>query len=268
MSSCELTDIIIYPIKSLRGISLSACYAGIKGLQYDRRWMLVNKSGQFFSQRTLPELATFNVSMKEEGFSVALKNDRILIPFHLKSNDTIRVRIWESELLAPKAPAQYSEWFSDHLKHACSLVFMNGRVNRTLPEKYQENNEMVSFADAFPYLLIGESSLDDLNQRLAFRLPMNRFRPNLVFSGGPAYHEDTLDVFEIGSARFKRVKSCSRCIIVNTDQLTGERGKEPLRTLAGYRGKEQKAYFGQNLICLKEGVIKRGDTLIDTLQMS
>jgi len=264
----RLTEIIIYPVKSMRGISLTSSYAGMKGLQYDRRWMLVDRSGHFLTQRIMPTMAIFDVGMNENGFTIGMRNDQLQIPFEIRPEEKIRIDIWESELLVSLAPKHYSEWFSDHLNVDCSLVFMNPAVNRTIPEKYQINKESVSFADAFPYLLTGESSLIDLNGRLLQKLSMDRFRPNLVISGAPAYFEDSLNMFYMGSARFKAVKPCARCMIINTDQITGDRGKEPLRTLAEYRGEGNNVFFGQNLICIKEGLVNVGDALTDSAQLS
>jgi uncharacterized protein YcbX len=119
----------------------------------------------------------------------------------------------------------------------------------------------VSFADAFPFLMISEESLADLNARMPVPLPMNRFRPNLVIAGGSPFVEDFLEHFTIGEIGFRRVKPCDRCVIPTTDQETGERGKEPLRTLATYRKQGSKVFFGQNLVHSGIGRLKVGDIL-------
>jgi hypothetical protein len=106
----------------------------------------------------------------------------------------------------------------------------------------------VSFADAYPFLLLSEESLAELNRRLAAPLPMNRFRPNLVIRGSPAFGEDALGAFTIGEIGFRAVKPCDRCAITTTDQETAERGVEPLRTLATFRRQDGKVYFGQNVV--------------------
>ena len=163
--------------------------------------------------------------------------------------------------MAPEADNYYSRWFSDNLRQECHLVFMDNESKRSIDNKYAVQNEQVSFADGFPYLIIGTGSLKDLNQRLATPVPMDRFRPNVVISTDAPFIEDDLEIFHLGEARFKRVKPCSRCIITTTDQLTGKRSKEPLKTLSEYRKFDQKVLFGQNLICLQEGLVKTGDIL-------
>jgi uncharacterized protein YcbX len=120
----------------------------------------------------------------------------------------------------------------------------------------------VSFADGMPYLIIGQSSLDELNSRLESPVPMNRFRPNLVFSGGEPFLEDQLRKIQIGSVPFQIVKPCARCVLTTVDQDTGEKGKEPLKTLATYRTVNNKVMFGQNVVALGGGSVRIGDELI------
>lgn len=261
MFPCKLTDLIIYPVKSLSGISLTSGNAGLKGFQHDRRWMLVDDSGHFITQRTLPVLAKLGVTKSNKGWIISYKQDQMEIPFRLSSLQKKKIDIWENRLEVTLAPDAYGKWFSDHLNIHCHLVYMDENVKRPVEAHYQINNELVSFADAFPYLLTGESSLKDLNSRMKDPVPMDRFRPNLVFSGGEPFYEDTFDRIEIGEAIFKVVKPCARCIVTTTDQQSGLRSSEPLHTLSKYRKKDNHVLFGQNLICLKEGKVKVGDML-------
>jgi uncharacterized protein YcbX len=132
---------------------------------------------------------------------------------------------------------------------------------RPIKSRYQVNNEQVSFADGFPFLLISDASLADLNQRLEQPVPMNRFRPNLVVSGCEAFAEDGWQSIRIGSIGFRVVKPCDRCVITTVDQTQGIRGKEPLLTLAQYRRWDGKIWFGQNLIHEQLGMLKVGDSV-------
>lgn len=261
MVTRKLTDIIIYPVKSLRGISLDSAHAGMKGFEYDRRWMLVDEEGHFLTQRTLPVLATLEIKNDKEGWIIQHKQEHLKVPFDLSDVPKLNAEIWGDLLEVSLAPDYFGEWFSDHLKIKCHLVYMGENLKRMVDERYRTNKEMVSFADAFPYLLIGESSLHDLNSKLVNPVPMNRFRPNLVFSGGEPFSEDSFDRIETGEAVFRAVKPCTRCVVTTTDQLSGIRGSEPLLTLSKYRKKGNHVFFGQNLVCLKEGKVKIGDTL-------
>ncbi|WP_431292514.1 MOSC domain-containing protein [Pedobacter sp. P26] len=127
--------------------------------------------------------------------------------------------------------------------------------------RYASNNEVVSFADGYPCLLIGQSSLDGLNEKLQSSIKMDRFRPNFVFTGGTPHIEDRFNTFYIGETLFSAVKPCSRCVLITIDQQTGEKGQEPLRTLAGYRTINKKILFGQNLLHQSSGIISVGDEL-------
>jgi len=254
-----LTDIIVYPIKSLGSVSLTGSYAESRGFQNDRRLMLVDESGRFLSQRTQPNMTGFRISLYENGIQVKYKGEEINILFDHHSDTFRPVSIWKDQLMVPEVSSNYSDWFSDQLKMKCYLVAMSKYTLRPVDTKYAKNNESVSFADGFPYLIIGSGSLDDLNSRLEKPIPMNRFRPNLVINTDSPFIEDTFDKFRIGSAIFKVVKPCSRCVITTIDQDSGIKGNEPLATLSMYRKKENKVNFGQNLICVKEGIVQVGE---------
>lgn len=257
----RLEDIFIYPIKSLGKISLKESEAFIRGFEFDRRMMLTDGDGHFLSQRKIPEMARFNLSIDNDGFLVKHEREEVHIPFKLAAKNSMKVIVWEDEFLASEAKGHYSRWFSDHLNQECHLILMDDETIRSIDDKYAMHNELVSFADSFPYLILSTGSLKDLNQKLEAPVPMDRFRPNLVISTDVPFEEDELDIFKIGEAVFKRVKPCSRCVIITTDQSTATRSKEPLKTLSNYRRIDNKVFFGQNLICLKEGLVKAGDIL-------
>jgi uncharacterized protein len=122
-------------------------------------------------------------------------------------------------------------------------------------------DKIVSFADAYPFLIIGQSSLDDLNSRMDVKLPMNRFRTNFVFTGGKPFDEDNWKDFMIGNVKFRAVKPCARCVITTTNQETAERSSEPLRTLSTFRKSGNKVLFGMNLVADTIGVVNVGDEI-------
>lgn len=261
MNDLYLSGIYIYPVKSMQGISLESVRTEDKGFPFDRRWMLVDEAGRFLSQRRLPELATFSVRIDGDQLIVSHKGDDLTIPVKTETRGNIKVRLHKSRFHAPIADQKYNNWLSAHLGMPCFLIVTDNTVERTVSEKYSLNNDPVSFADGFPYLIIGESSLQDLNSRMISHLPMNRFRPNIVFSGGDPFTEDGWDTFRIGNALFKSVKPCGRCVVTTIDQTTGEKGEEPLMTLAGYRKFRNKLIFGHNLLCLEHGLLHIGDKI-------
>lgn len=259
-----LSGLYIYPIKSLGGIALSGSKVLSSGLQYDRQWMLVDQEGNFMSQRNLPQMALLQVSLQEESLHINHKQQAdagLRIPLSRDSGRLQKVQIWEDQIDALLVDPTADEWFSDMLRVSCRLTKISSDHKRWLKKKYQVNGEHVGFADSMPFLLIGQSSLNDLNKRLATPVPMNRFRPNLVFSGGPAYVEDAWDEFHIGAVPFKITKPCGRCVMTTVDQDEGTKGSEPLYTLSNYRKKGGNVFFGQNGIALEEGYIALGDTI-------
>ncbi|GEC72516.1 hypothetical protein SAMN05443543_101483 [Flavobacterium flevense] len=267
----QLSEIWIYPVKSLAGIRLQESKVTQRGLEFDRRWMLVDEKGVFISQREHPELAFFHPKI-EEGFMqishVDVAKGSIRFSLSQKNHNLpFDVMVWEDKVTAVEVDAEISAWFSGILGVSIRLVFMPEDSQRKVDPNYAVSpNDITSFSDGFPYLIIGQSSLDDLNSRLANPISMKRFRPNFVFSGGKAYEEETWKEFNIGGLLFYGVKNCGRCIITTIDPEKGKfSGKDPLYTLAKYKMRGNKVIFGQNVITQQEGCLKIG-TVVNVLK--
>jgi uncharacterized protein len=257
-----LSQLWIYPIKSLGGIQVHSWPAEQKGFRFDRRWMIVDKKGAFMTQRTHPLMALFKLSWNPGHFDVTFQGHTLKLdiqPDPVSADES--TKIWDDGVDVREVSRDHSAWFSEMMKSPCRLMFFPERNLRPVESRFRVNNEQVSLADAFPYLVIGQSSLDELNSRLEHPVPMNRFRPNIVFTGGTPYEEDTWKNFTVGDNLFSGTKPCSRCIMITTDQDTAKRSAEPLKTLARYRNRNNKTYFGQNAIALRAGEIKVGDTI-------
>ena len=258
-----VSQLFIYPVKSLGGIEISSAMLTDRGFEHDRRWMLVDAYNRFISQRELPELALVQVSITDEGLKVVHKHckEETIIPFEPLMTDHIFVTIWDDICMAQLVSETLNEWFSRVLSFPCKLVYMPGSTRRKVDVNYAPNNEITSFSDGYPFLIIGQSSLDELNKKLAEPLPIERFRPNIVFTGGAPNEEDIFENFTINEINFYGVKPCARCVIPTIDQQTAVKGKEPLKTLATYRLKNNNVYFGQNLLHNGSGEIKVGDEI-------
>jgi uncharacterized protein len=262
MPELKLSQIWIYPIKSLGGITLSTVNVMAKGLQYDRRWMLVDESGTAMTQRTYPKMSLFKLSI--ENNQVFISYGKQQLSFNLEAgaiSKPLQVNIWDDSVSVFEVNPVYSKWFSDLLGVNCKLVHFPEKNSRPVDPRYKVNDENVSLADAYPFLIIGQGTLDDLNMKLKEPVPINRFRPNFVFTGGQAFEEDSWRNFSIGNVRFVGVKLCDRCILTTVNQDTAEKGQEPLRTLATYRKRDNKIYFGQNLVTLDNGNVTVGDKI-------
>ena len=285
----KLSEINIYPVKSLKGITLEHSLVEKRGLRFDRRWMLTNPDGTFFTQREVPKMAAVRVDVESGGLRVSSPDEgAISIPFEPDRGKFQNVTVWQSDVAGEVYVGEVSEWFSDVLGRKCQLVRMPDKSYRHVSKPFDTGDDIVSFADGYPLLLIGEGSLAELNERLhdqyrneeygeKLPLPMNRFRPNVVVEGSEPFEEDRWARIKIGEAIFRVVKPCARCVMTTVDQIRGEfDGKEPLRTLAGFRmakdafpdkyeafgHTETSVLFGENLIPENPGTtIKIGDTL-------
>lgn len=262
MESLILAEIWIYPVKSLGGIRLASSSVMPKGLAWDRRWMLVDENGKFLTQRTRPELSAFKLHPLEGGFRIAHdKSYMDLMHGSAPEGSIINATIWDDQVTVQEVNTELSSWFTRQAGFPCRLVAFAEENPRRVDPRYAVGHDHVSLADGYPLLIIGMESLKDLNQRLPSPVPMNRFRPNLIFTGGKPYEEDNWRTFMIRKARFAGVKTCGRCVFTTIDQRTGEKGTEPLATLARYRNFDGRVNFGQNVIPLDCDTIHEGDEI-------
>jgi hypothetical protein len=171
----------------------------------------------------------------------------------------VRVTVWRDECEAIDEGDGAARWFTDHLGVGVRLVRLANDDARPLGTTAAQPGDRVSFADAYPFLLLSLGSLRHLNSRLNLPVPMDRFRPNIVVDGCKPHAEDGWASIRIGEVDFDVTKPCARCVVTTTDQETGERGREPLQTLASYRTEDGRVLFGQNLVQRGTGTVRVGD---------
>lgn len=258
-----LSELNIYPIKSAAGISLQTAEVEWKGLRGDRRWMVVSDQGKFMTQRQFPAMALIAVALEAGQLTITAPAMEPLVVSVQDTIPTLEVEVWGDRCQAISTGDAAREWFSQFLQTPCQLVYLPDASIRPVDADYavDSSRDQVSFADAFPFLLISEASLQDLNDRLKTPIPMNRFRPNFVVRGCDAFAEDGWRRIRIGSVLFHVVKPCSRCGIPTVDQTTGIKGNEPLQTLATYRLQQGQIMFGQNLLSANLGSLRVGDAV-------
>jgi uncharacterized protein YcbX len=261
----RISQLFIYPIKSLGGISVETTLVTDRGFRYDRRYMLVDEHNRFLTQREHPVMALLQTMIDGSDLlvnhkkSVDMKLRLALIP--VNEGDITRVQVWEDICEAIYISPSADEWFSERIGLSCRLVYMPETSRRQVDKSYALKDDITSFADGYPILMIGQSSLDDLNSRMQEALPINRFRPNIVFTGGRPFEEDSMEHFIVHGIHCYSIKPCARCVITTTDQETGITGKEPLKTLASYRRIKNEVYFGQNVLTEGNGFISIGDSI-------
>jgi uncharacterized protein YcbX len=248
-------------VKSCRPLDLEAMELDDRGPVGDRRFMVVDTAGRFVSQREEPRLCLVDVTATDQTLTLAVGDERVDVPREPTDGEALEAEIWKSRVEAIAPSEEASALFSAHLGREVRLVYMPDESRRPVNPARSEPGDLVSFADAYPLLMISEESLAGLNARLDAPLPMERFRPNLVVAGGGPHAEDELGAFRIGDVTFRNVKLCDRCSVTTVDPRTGERGKEPLKTLAEYRKWDGQVWFGTNLIHDGRGTLSVGDTI-------
>jgi MOSC domain-containing protein len=234
--SARIAALYVYPVKSCRGIQVAAAAMTERGFAHDREWMIVDESGRFLSQREVPALALIRTALSVDALELSgLNGSTLSVPFD-RPGASREVAVWRDTVQAIDQGAEAASCLSARLGREVRLVRFDSAVRRACNRAYVgESGAHTGFADAYPLLVISEASLVDLNGRLVSTLPMNRFRPNVVLADCEAYDEDHIDEIAAATIWMKLVKPCTRCQITTTDQETGERGSEPLATLASYR---------------------------------
>ncbi len=261
----QITQINIYPVKSLDGYSVETAVVESRGLRYDRRWLITDEKGTFMTQRTEAKMAQLKAIIEDEAYLIIYEKvnekHRIKIPIQ-QTAQSFEVEVWDDKVNAFRISDEADAFLSHFLGKKCHLVTMQATSKRPIdPDFALGATDEVSFADGFPMLLLGEAAIEYLRtqfsegselQGASVRELVRRFRPNLVFSGGNPHDEDHFKHFRIGDVAFVGVKPCGRCVLTTRDPDTGKAGKDPLSTLKNYRQSGNKILFGQNVIWNKQ----------------
>jgi uncharacterized protein YcbX len=265
MSMLQVHSIIIYPIKSLGGINVYQVTVEPAGLQYDRRFMLIDSANKFITQRTRPELTRFQLEVKGEGFEVKDQWTQSIkfLDFNPPLGSTEEVKIWDDRVMAHEVLDDWSVWFSEKIGEEVRLFQLSSLFSRYIEPPYQTaESKISSFADSLPILLCSEASFHHLDSLLNQPLDWRRFRPNIIVSNKMAFEEDTWQEISIGnSVKLFGAKPCARCQLINVDPNDGASDSTILKALSQTRKFENKVYFGQQFVPISLGEIKVGDLI-------
>jgi uncharacterized protein YcbX len=255
----SVSGLYIHPIKSCRALELKAVRLDRLGPLYDRRFMLVAEDGKFLSQRELPRMALIDPKLGPTALTVTAPHmAQLKVAMTQRDAKRVPIQLWDQRAEAEDAGETAAAWFSQFLERACRLVRMPEGAAHPVDERYAPG-AAYAFADGFPLLLTTQASLDDLNARLPSKVTMSRFRPNLVVRDTEPFAEDRWKRIRVGEVVLDVVKPCARCTIPGVDPITAKTGKEPIATLATYRTRDNKVYFGQNCVHQEPGSIRVGD---------
>lgn len=249
----------IYPVKSCQGIQLQSAELVDTGFKHDRHWMLIDRQGQFLSQRQLPNMARIKTRLTPQTLIVSShENDELEIPIRQNADRLTTIKIWNDSCRAAFVSDTASQWFSDCLHTHCDLVFLPQTEKRRVDPEYARTNQIVGFADGFPLLIISRASIDVLNDRLQQEVSIDRFRANIIIDGCEAHAEDRWSQISVNGINIQLAKPCSRCVIPSINQQTAQKHPSILKTLASYRRRDGKIYVGQNGLHLSTGTLSCG----------
>ena len=280
-ATVKITQLTIYPVKSLKGISVDQSVLHEHGLAWDRRWMLVDAQQRFVTQRQLPALATIEVALTDEHLVLSHPNVAPLKISLTEPEGNLRlVSVWSDHCKALPEGEDVSLWLVAALgeqAQGLSMVRFATEFTRAVEDDFLDGGAAHTyFSDGYPFLIATTGSLDALNQALLAKgeapVPMNRFRPNIVIKSDDAWAEDRWAALAEQSDAFQFAlrKPCKRCKITTIDQLTAAvpAPAEPLKTLIELNTQPtlKGAHFGQNATLLNGagGIIRVGDRLVAT----
>jgi len=262
----NIDALYVHPIKSCAPVALNEARVTARGLEHDRRWMIADGDGKFLTQRTLPELALVHLAIDGERYVVRREGQpALLLPFAHDDGGRVDVEVWGDHMRARRHD-HGSDWFSRVVGGDVQLVFMPDDTRRPVDEDYARADDIVSFADGFPLLVVNRASLETLARDAGSDVDVRRFRPNVVVAGAEPWAEDDWRVLAVGdgaarSLTLRTPKPCARCSIPGVDPETAAITKEPLRTLAKLRTRDHQALFGINAIPDGEGTLRVGDSV-------
>lgn len=261
MSRIEVSQLFIYPIKSSAGVSLTSATIAPGGFLGDRCYVITRLDGSFITGRTHPNITAITSQYHDNILSLKYPDRPVLrLDPTLFTDQYSPTTLWNDNVMGQNCGPEADQWISEVLGEPLKLIYFGKESQRPVTghESYQ-----VSFADGFPYLLIGDNSLDHLNQRLPAPISMQHFRPNITLSGSLPFAEDEWATIRIGEVIFDLVKPCGRCVFTTVNPYTHmfDKASEPLKTLATYRKLPDGSdvTFGENLLAVNTGTIRVGD---------
>lgn len=244
-----ISQLYLYPVKSLAGFQVQQWPVDKTGLRYDRQWMLIDQQGQFLSQRRLPKMALITTRIEDQLLWLSAPGHQpVAIPLNPQGGDSIEVTIWHDQCLARSVASTIDDWLTEVLQHRCRLVYHPADQIRQVDQNYAFADDQTAFSDGFPFLIVSEASLQAFNQHSGLALAMERFRPNIVVTDCEAYAEDQWRQISINGIGFRLPKPCSRCAVPAIDPQTALSDKRVLSELARLRQWQHKVYFGQNAL--------------------
>lgn len=254
MSEITVSNLTVYPVKSLRGIEVESFKLTKTGPEFDRQWMVVNQQGHFLTQRRLAKMCLINTRIDDNTLIIGQQGlGEVAVP--RGGGEAIAATVWQDQVAAQDCGDEVALWLENALGRRCRMVFIPPGAER----RVANSNHTIGFADGYPLLLANDQSLVQFNTHLSKPIEMNRFRPNITVSGADAWAEDQWQNINIGQQAFRVVSPCTRCVIPSINPQTGEKQHEVLQALNQFRRFGTQTRFGQNVTYEKYRRVQRGD---------
>ncbi|KAF1979566.1 hypothetical protein BU23DRAFT_522907 [Bimuria novae-zelandiae CBS 107.79] len=260
--SLKISEIFVYPIKSLRPVKLDSAIATKYGFQHDRTFMLLQATPDGYKNMAIsryPEMTQFLTSIHPSkagkdivkidfiAFGNQEKAKSTHIPLSPNTDDleSFNVDMHGSPTAAFKMPDEHNAWFSSCFGYDVLLIYLGPHKRKVLWKDMIQTESAsllaripllssavpktpeITFADCAPYLVVSSTSLDDVSSRLGPDEPMDvtKFRPNIVLSGAEdAWEEDFWAKLRLGNIELVMKHNCVRCASLNVDYATGKPG--------------------------------------------
>jgi uncharacterized protein YcbX len=241
----HVSGLTVFPVKSLPGVHLTSAECTRYGLQsallQDRSFMITDKDGKFLTMRTHKERMS-KIRLSVQGDHVVLTAPGVMstslsLPLYFREGDDGNnyrkqsVRVWSWQGQARKVSDEADCWISKVLDQPAQIVQCcpDSEHSRNVDPDWvspEMKDTQVRFADGFPYLFVFEESLSDFQSHCNIDVSMDRFRGNIIISGGQPWQEDRIKQMKIETKEgstivFDFVKPCSRCTVPTIDPETG-----------------------------------------------
>lgn len=265
----HVSEIWIYPIKSLPGIKLNESQVNFSGLQYDREWMLINTEGKFLTARENSTLLKFSIILDIQTKNLQITDpsgkNSITFPVIPDEGKLLDAEIWGQAIKVIHPYPVVSEFFSENLGQKVLAVYA-GKNSERLIDSAQNTKFRINLSDGFPFLVLGDASIRQLSEKYHEAIDIRRFRPNIVFKDGVAFEEDDWSVVKIGNTSFYCERKCARCVMVSYHPETIVYEPEILKLLNTERKEGNKIMVGMNLSLLQGTSIKINDLVVPQIE--
>lgn len=268
-----VNELWVYPVKGMQGIEVDSIEITDLGIVGDREFAIW-EDGRLVDQKVDQWVASIAADYDHLSQTLTLSHPEHGEYVHRRRDEgEKRQGKWVlDEFEVTDQGDEVAVWISTILGRPVRLVDAKEpwQVNFPVAGMVRVHEDpKIRFNAATDVSVANEASLEDLNQHLDHPVGMDRFRANVIIEGVNAYEEETFEKLFNSDVSLLNVSTAERCIIITTDQKTGERPRNNmLRTLRRLRMKPKELRYGSGMMfgnymkTEKPGYLSVGDTLV------